>query len=571
MKTRILVGAICFLFLMMAVPVSGNTGETQSGWQTPMPIGWYDASMADKAVAINPAGEMLAVMVMTRASNDYVIVASHCLPGDDWSQLSDVSSAIFPIYNLKAVADGAGNFWVTYSIQMSSTLASLDALKFNHTTGWSNWSSLQYQSDYGVGNVVLSADSVGNVMVAWVKMTTSAPWTYEIMAQRFTAASGWGTATLVRASSANMPNGLSLSTQSSGSAAVAWVEFPGSSSSLRTSRYVPNFGWSDVEVLTTQPTNVALVGIGFSEQGVGLIAWSQGNNPREVYTRSYSNSAWQPAVLAASDPQMAFVRFAVNSVGQAMLTWTNESYGHSMKCATFTPAQGWATSTAVFQIEASLNFIFASLHLASNGHALLVYEKGDGPADDNGFFSRGFAISTWGPETLIAPPDVYAYEPIVSFGSQGMAVLCWNIMVMNHMTSAASVYIPSHMPAPSLNVISPTSGSTSSTGTVHVIGVTDIGAQVNVNGIDAFVSNTGIFDIIVPLNQGENVLTITATGAYGNGQSTAVTVKYVDAAQQKTQNDINNLSGQGTMYLLLGLVALIVAIVAIVLLLRRKS
>jgi hypothetical protein len=559
------------MFLVMAMPVSGVAGATESGWQGTTPIGWYSGTTLGKAMAINPAGEILAVMVMWKASNEYYLVSSRFLPGQGWSPLSDMASTMAPISHVVVTADGIGNFWASYSIELSDTAASLTAGRFSDSVGWGNWTSLQYQEGYRIEDVAMAADSAGNLMVTWVKGATSFPWAREMVAQPFTIASGWGSVASVYTPTESMLYDLTLAVQNGGGAAVAWTESVEGTNRLLTSRYVPHFGWSEVEVLISQPTNLELVHLGFNENGVGLIAWAQGNSPRQVYSKSYNNSAWQPSMLAASDDLMGMVEMAMNPAGQAMLTWINNSYSNVMKCATYVPVQGWSTSRPVFEIEAGLNFIFASLNLAANGHALLIYEKGDGPTRDKGFFSRGFALSTWGPETPIMPSDLYSHNPVVAFGSQGMAVLSRDNLVMNNMIPTASVYIPSHLPAPGLHVVAPTSGTTSGVGTVHVLGSTDPGARISVNGIDAYVNNAGAFDVVVPLAPGDNVLTITATGAYGNSQSTSIPVKYVDAAQQQMQNDINKLNGQGTLYLLLGLIALIVAVVAIVLLLLRRK
>jgi hypothetical protein len=48
-------------------------------------------------------------------------------------------------------------------------------------------------------------------------------------------------------------------------------------------------------------------------------------------------------------------------------------------------------------------------------------------------------------------------------------------------------------------------------------------------------------------------------------------VTYTSQTMQQMQNDINNLKSQGSLYLALGLIALIVAAVAIVLLFLRKK
>jgi hypothetical protein len=558
------------MFLLMSVPVSAATTEMQSGWQGTTPIGWYGYSVTDKTVAINAAGEMLAVMVVERASDDYSMVASYYTPGRGWSQLSDAGIAGNPMENLNSVADGKGNFWMVNSYRESTTKSSLYATKYNTTAGWTSQTSLQNQDGYGMNYVTMVADSGGNVTVAWIKVHLAAPYSYEVMAKHFDVATGWGAVMSLHAVSTTWIDQPMLASADTGNAAIAWTEYASPSVTLYTSRYVPHFGWSDVEALTTQTTSIGIIGMGFGANGAGVIAWSQGNSGRQIFSRTFTGSTWQSAVQVSDEIYVSNGKMAVNHAGQAMMTWTNNSDSIYLRYATYSPASGWSAAAAGFQIEPLNSFDYFGLYLAENGHAMIVYSKLRGFSEHMGYFSRGFA-TTWGSETMIAGRDYNAYRPEVVFGSQGMAVLLLDIGVMNRFFTMATVYIPSHMPAPSFSILSPTSGQTSSVGSIHVIGNCDPGARISVNGVEAYVDAAGAFDVVVPLSPGDNVLTVSVTGPFGNTVYSGIPVKYVDAAQQKMQTDINNLSGQGTMYLLVGIIALIVAVVAIVLLFMRRK
>jgi len=59
---------------------------------------------------------------------------------------------------------------------------------------------------------------------------------------------------------------------------------------------------------------------------------------------------------------------------------------------------------------------------------------------------------------------------------------------------------------------------------VQVSGTTEAGASVDVNGVNAAVSSTGTFSVFLPLQEGLNTLTITATDEVGNTASMTVHV-----------------------------------------------
>jgi hypothetical protein len=126
----------------------------------------------------------------------------------------------------------------------------------------------------------------------------------------------------------------------------------------------------------------------------------------------------------------------------------------------------------------------------------------------------------------------------------------------------------------------------------EISGTTEPGAVVDVNGRSIAVSESGNFSVLVELEDGANVLVITAKDEAGNSANVSLTVSYTDPVpglqdqideQQnilnQTQEDLDSANDEiasvgstGMMMGILGVVGLIVAIVALVLVfLRRKG
>jgi hypothetical protein len=350
------------MFLMMVVPASGYAAAGQSGWQAPMPVGWYDDAVDNKAMAINGAGEILAVMSTQREGSSFNSIASALyLPGQGWSQLSDMGGGNFIVQNLRVVADGVGNFYATYSLDVSTTESAFSAQRFNHSAGWHDDMTLQYDAGYTVSSVRLAADDNGNAIVVWVSNLQSFPYTNEVVSCSYTAATGWGSQLAVRGASPYTPESLTVSAFRNGNAAVAWVEVVDGSHNLRLSRYVPISGWTVVQTLVATISYTEIIGMGFTEAGTGLLAWSQSMNPRQVFYKSFNGTSWTGARLVGNDSLIENAQMAFNPSGQAMLVWSNGSAGGGLHYASYAPASGWTAVASGFQIEAQLEFGFTAL------------------------------------------------------------------------------------------------------------------------------------------------------------------------------------------------------------------
>lgn len=84
---------------------------------------------------------------------------------------------------------------------------------------------------------------------------------------------------------------------------------------------------------------------------------------------------------------------------------------------------------------------------------------------------------------------------------------------------------------PQLDVSAPTDGQQIHGGdkNVAVSGTTDPADSVNINGITAIVQSDGTFSKTIPINEGDNTITITATNQYGSTTQVQRKVTYSDS------------------------------------------
>ena len=80
----------------------------------------------------------------------------------------------------------------------------------------------------------------------------------------------------------------------------------------------------------------------------------------------------------------------------------------------------------------------------------------------------------------------------------------------------------------SLAIVEPQNGFRTGDRSVLVVGITEPGAVVTVNGVAAVVDTFGKFTVQMTLTKGSNQVTATATDAAGNANTQKLTVKVVD-------------------------------------------
>jgi hypothetical protein len=565
--------ALCLMFLLcsvLATPAGAYASMGEAGWQAPTELGPYRGNIVSTSIDVNDQGEALAVSVVrdTLVSTEYSMAVQYYLPSSGWVTLCDAGGAMFEIDWVNVAADGRGNFFVTNGYHRTPTQNDLFVRIFNYSGGWHSHCELQYAPGFTIADVNLVVSPNGNAMVVWEKQETSTS-KIQILSRAYSPATGWSAEMVVRASSMVSPFYLTAGIGKDGSAAVAWGEF-GGAAGIKCSRYTPGYEWTTIETLASGNPN-GIAGVKFTGTSL-LVVYLVSGFPAQIWGRTFSGSTWQPAVQIATVPEPMNPNLAVNNVGQALLVWGNDSWNSGVYYATYS-AGAWSGPALAFGLTRDSSYLGRNgIHLADNGHALLAYEQAYAFGDSDGVVSRPFTPSVgFGDITRVTGNSVYSDPSSYGISGNGFMVMYWRMMVAEKMVEMAAVYTPAHLPGPSLTVSTPANGTTVTSATLLVTGHTDPGSKVFVSGKEAVVDSAGGFAITVTLTVGSNELTIWSTGPLGNTTATTRAVTYTSPTMVQMQNDINNLKSQGSLYLALGLIALIVAVVAIVLLFLRKK
>jgi peptidoglycan hydrolase CwlO-like protein len=170
----------------------------------------------------------------------------------------------------------------------------------------------------------------------------------------------------------------------------------------------------------------------------------------------------------------------------------------------------------------------------SNGNVIVVWQQSFGLYDDIWASRYDGASGSWeSPLRIETSNQGSAWLPQIGMDSEGNAVV-----VMEHQNWCgagydtdiwANRYVAPDTSPPALSLTAPTNGATTAISVITVSGTTEAGAQVSVNGFLAAVNSaTGGFSINLPLLEGSNVVTVTATDSSGNSATATRNVTFQD-------------------------------------------
>ncbi|WP_354685182.1 hypothetical protein [Cupriavidus necator] len=431
-------------------PGPGNPGPgTPAGWSDPAAIS--EAGAGNVNVAIDAAGNAIAVWLQREPGTaDDSVMASRYVPGSGWS-------APVPLENDAASAtDGAhiamdratGRAMVVWPQLTSSGAYDIWSRSFDPASGWGDLVRIESGAGMAVQPQV-GMDASGNAIAVWTQRDGQfGP--FKIMANRYTAGSGWGTETAFAT-----PNDVGvqnlrpqLAVAPSGDALAVWELTDLASNSLWTSRFSASGSWdAPVELVRDAGIDQSLSypAIAMDGSGNATLVWGQsdtanGNLQSTLYSKRYT-SAWQTTVQVAAPANEAFIsqpRLSVNARGDAIVAWGRNDYA---LLASVAPANGaWGAATVLLDASAHSPSL-PTVGLDGAGNAFVAWTKSpDGTAAADLWTNRYVAGTGWGTPVIGESYSEYAAAPVLAVNEKGNAALAWTQWIGDLGTKIASRY-----------------------------------------------------------------------------------------------------------------------------------
>ncbi|SFM32202.1 hypothetical protein [Marinobacter zhejiangensis] len=275
----------------------------------------------------------------------------------------------------------------------------------------------------------IALDGNGNATAVWQQSDG----TYEnIYANRYTPATGWGSAELVENGSSGHAYWPQIAVDSAGNAIAVWYQDDGTNYNLYANRYTASSGsWGTEELLeSSNAGDVVYPSIAFDSNDNAIVVWQQSDGTYEsIYANRYTPATgWGTAELIesgnngnATQPKIVF-----DSADNAIAIWNQGNGSDDIFINRYTAGAGWGTEE-VIAIGSFGNAVSPQIAIDSNGNAIAVWLEQDGTKVS--LYANRYTASTdvWGGEELIEDSDDgHAYSPQVVIDSNDNGIVVWH-------------------------------------------------------------------------------------------------------------------------------------------------
>jgi hypothetical protein len=420
---------------------------------------WSDGALLDDELGFAACGDIAmdaggnAMAVWCRHSEDYEgsVWASRFTTSDGWSIATRIDARVgTEVLRPRVAVNGAGEAIAVWMKHDEDRVWGISAAHFDPGSGWGD--AVRFEQFPYLGDPDVALNDEGHGIVVFTRWdgesNQSGIWMREIRRD-----DGWSVATrldeeIFLPDSAPDPflDGSSLPTSVSfaerpriamndaGDAVVVWSWSNWTSSSLWASRYVRGSGWTaqtrlDEPALSFMPTHLAI-----DEAGRAIAVSRGGAASLYTPTDGWSLTALSDAGFGARTPNVAM---APN--GQALVVWREEreGVGVDLLASRFTPETGWTPPELIGEADDDGNSYGDStgsdLAITERGEALVLWHRERGEYSE-ALHQPRFSIwanrfepgKGWESAIPLSTYDLgHAVEPQLAMDEQGRAIATW--------------------------------------------------------------------------------------------------------------------------------------------------
>jgi hypothetical protein len=356
-----------------------NRYTAGAGWGVATLIETDNVSDAtEPAIAVNASGNGLAVWAQHDGAHRN-IVANRYTVGTGWGtavliETDNAGNANQP----QVVMDANGNGLAVWT-QDDGTYQTVMANRYTAGSGWGTAATIEtgIVGDAFEPRIAMGAN--GNALAVWVQSDGTR---LNVWANRYTVGSGWGTAGLIETDNVGDASSPRIALDANGNGQAVWCQFDGTRFNLVANRYTAGSGWGTASIIAGVGSGGTTAQIAFDTSGNALAVWLQPDGARySIWSSRYlAGTGWGTAALIETDnvgdagsPQVAF-----DLSGNALAVW-GESDGTRINIWTnrYTAGSGWGTA-ALLETDNAGDANEPQIAAGVNGQALAVWYQSDG-------------------------------------------------------------------------------------------------------------------------------------------------------------------------------------------------
>ena len=274
----------------------------------------------------------------------------------------------------------------------------------------------------------IAFDASGNALAVWSQFDGA---NNNIVANRYTVGSGWGTAVIIETDNAGGAWTPHIAFDASGNALAVWTQTDGTRYNSWANRYTAGSGWGTAEIIETDNAGSANdPQIAVAANGDALAVWHQHDGTRmNIWSNRYTaGSGWGTAALIESDDAgHAFAsQVAFDASGNALAVWNqDDGTRYNIWANRYTAGSGWGIAELI-ETDNAGDAKVPQIAIATNGYAMAVWKQSDGTRDN--IWANRYTVGTgWGTAALIETDDAgNAYDPQIALDASGNALAVWS-------------------------------------------------------------------------------------------------------------------------------------------------
>lgn len=360
------------------------------------------------------------------------IRANRYVAGVGWGTAQRIDGNISGDAQQPQVAvDASGNAVAIWVVGFG-TSSEIWVNRYSAGSGWGTASKLSGNGKFSDDPVVAS-DASGNAIAVWTETDAGGAGNY-VWSNRHTVGLGWGTAQQIATGSGNFGSTPSVSVDASGNAFAIWRRSDGIRGNIWVNRYTVGVGWgteeqieaSDAETVSFPPR------IAFDSSGNAMAVWSQQDSGQySIWSNRYTAGVgWGSPQLVESENTSAarYPDIVFDSSGNAIVVWERSSgMQRSIWTNRYILGIGWEVAHSLASEASMSTGMLAKLDADSNGNVLVVWNQPYRSV--NSVWAIRYAPgSGWGSASLLEPNIAGAawFSGGVAFGTNGQAIVVWH-------------------------------------------------------------------------------------------------------------------------------------------------
>lgn len=324
--------------------------------------------------------------------------------------------------------DNSGNATVVWA-QHDGTNYNIYANRYSPSTGWGTEALIESGNAGDAASPQIAFDDNGNAIAIWTQNDGTHDSVY---ANRYTPANGWGAEELIETGNSGDATQPKIAFDNAGNAIATWSQDTGGYNDVLTNRYTPASGWGSETLVADGNQGGAFdPQIALDANGNGTLVWREHDGAKDsLYASRYtaSTDSWGAEVLLenGNNGHARTPRVAVDNDGNAIAVWAQEeiSIRTSIYANRYTAAtDSWGSETLLESGEDG-HARQPQIVINEDGNALVVWMQSDSVSSNLLYTNIYIAqTGTWGTEALVENTTTAAEHPQLVMDDHGNATV----------------------------------------------------------------------------------------------------------------------------------------------------